>query len=157
MCPRSAIHRFGETSIASLERAVMDTKIARTCRRSGAPVPGARWAVMVCVLALVGAMAATTAHASGPPDRSDFNAQGCQTVPAGISCPPSDALTVPVPMSPFDFLVLVGVLRIPAIGTLQGTLRNRCASPAAAQESGDCPQPPESPGVGGGHPAMTMI
>lgn len=157
MCPRSAIHRFGETSIASLERTVMRNRIAPSCRRAGAPVPGPRWAVMACVLALVGAMAATTAHASVPPDRSDLNGQGCQTVPAGTSCPQSDELTVPVPMSPFDFLVLVGVLRIPAIGTLQGALRNRCASPAAAQESGACPQPPESPGVGGGHPAMTMI
>jgi hypothetical protein len=156
MCPRSPIHSFGETSIASLERAVMDIRIARTQRRSGAPVPGPRWTAIVCVLALVGTIA-TTAHASVPPDRADVNAQRCQTVPAGRSCPQSDELTVPGPMSPFDFLVLVGVLRIPAIGTLEGALRNRCASPAAAQESGGCPQPPGSPGLGGNHPAMTMI
>ena len=58
---------------------------------------------------------------------------------------------------PFDFLVLVGVLRIPALGPLERALQNRCASPAAAQESGDCPRMPQSPGIGGGHPAMTMI
>jgi len=134
----------------------MEIRIARTQRRAGGPAPGPRRAAIVCAIALVGATV-TTAHASGPADRADVNARGCQTVPAGTSCPPSDELAVPGPMSPYDFLVLVGVLRIPAIGTLEGALRNRCASPAAAQESGDCPPPPRSPGLGGSHPAMTMF
>jgi hypothetical protein len=106
---------------------------------------------MVCVLALAGAAAATSAFAS------DDNALRCAGVPARTLCPQSDAPTLRAPTSPFDFLLLVGVLRIPALGPVEGARQNRCASTAAAQESGDCPQLPRSPGIGGGHPAMTMI
>jgi hypothetical protein len=113
---------------------------------------------MVCALALAGTTAATSAHASVSEDRADDNAQLCPGVPARTSCLQPDAPMLPGgPTSPFDFLVLVGVLQIPALGPFENALQNRCASPAAAQESGNCPQMPQSPGLGGGHPAMTMI
>jgi hypothetical protein len=170
MCPRTPTHSVGETWIASLERAAMNARIAHSHRQPAHPRdhsgPGvavsrgtaARCAAMICVLALAGATTAPNAHASVSEDRSDDNAQSCPGVVARTSCPQSREPMLPGgPTSPFDLLVRVGVLRIPALGPLEDALQTRCASPAAAQESGDCPPMPQSPGIGGGHPAMTMI
>lgn len=169
MCPRAAAHSVGDIWTASLESAAMNARIAHSHRQPTRPRdhPGARDAVrpataarcaaIVCVLALAGATAARSAHASAPAERSGADVHSCPRVPARVSCPQWDEPTPGGPTSPFDFLVLVGVLRIPGLGPLEYARQNRCASPAAAQESGNCPHMPQSPGVGGSHPAMTMI
>jgi hypothetical protein len=170
MCPRVAAHSVGGICTASLESAAMNVRIAHSYRQPTHPRehPGARDAVhpriaarcaaIICVLALAGATAARSAHASAPAERSGGDVDTCSRVPARVSCPQSDEPMPGAPTSPFDFLVLVGVLRIPGLGPLEDALqKNRCASPAAAAESGNCPQLAQSPGIGGGHRAMTMI
>jgi hypothetical protein len=165
MCPPMAAHSVGDMRTASLESATMNARIAGSHRpptHPGArgdvrPRSAARCAAIVCVLALAGATAAPSARASAPADRSGGDVHTCSPMPAPVSCPQSDEPMPSGPTSPYDFLVLVGVLRIPGLGPLEHARHNQCASLAAAQESGNCPQIPQSPGIGGGHPAMTMI
>jgi hypothetical protein len=56
------------------------------------------------------------------------------------------------PASAYDFLVRTGVIPIPGLGRIELSLANRCATSAAALESGDCPPPAAGPGGGGGGP-----
>jgi hypothetical protein len=59
------------------------------------------------------------------------------------------------PTSAYDFLVLVGVLPVPGLAGVAIVARARCATTAAAAESGGCPPAP-AVGTGGGGPLAMM-
>ncbi len=67
------------------------------------------------------------------------------------------ACSVAPPMSPREFLELVGVLPTPGVADIAAVRRARCANPEAAAEGGDCPPPRTLGGGGGGGPLMMRL
>ena len=105
------------------------------------------------VAARCAAVCATVAVAVCAPTATALDAQspsvGCTTM-TGSGCPQP-------PTSAYDFLVLVGVLPIPGLATFAAGADARCATAAAADESGDCPSPNANGHGGGGQLAMMLM